>query len=122
MIKDLEIHQDARGWLVEVLKREGIKQVYVASIEPGFVRGNHYHLEKTEWFFVIGKSVEIVIEDIKTKTREIIDTKDMKVVTMLPKKAHAVKNLGSETIYLVSIVDHIYDPKNTDTFPYNLYE
>jgi len=122
MTKNLEIHEDERGWLLEVLKREGIKQVYVASIKPGFIRGNHYHLEKTEWFFVIGKTAEIVIEDIKTKQREVINTKDMKVIAILPNKAHAVKNLGSEIIYLVSIVDHIYDPKNTDTFPYNIYE
>ena len=56
--KELEIHSDKRGWLVEMLKRdalkEDIKQVYVATIKPGCVRGNHYHLKRTEWFLVIG--------------------------------------------------------------------
>ena len=72
-VKELEIHSDERGWLVEMLKRdelkEDIKQVYVATIKPGCVRGNHYHLKRTEWFLVIGEKTEIYLQDIKTKAK-----------------------------------------------------
>ncbi len=44
-VKELQIHSDERGWLVEMLKqnelKEKIKQVYVATIKPGKIRGNH---------------------------------------------------------------------------------
>ena len=54
-IKKLEVHLDKRGWFVEMLKRDeindDIKQISVASIKPGCVRGNHYHLKRIEWFF-----------------------------------------------------------------------
>ena len=71
--KELEIHSDERGWLVEMLKKneikEDIKQIYVATIKPGRVRGNHYHLNRTEWFLVIGEKAEIYLQDIKTKAK-----------------------------------------------------
>ena len=55
-IKELKIHSDERGWLVEMLKRsqikQEIKQIYVTIIKPGKIRGNHYHLKRTEWFFI----------------------------------------------------------------------
>jgi len=126
--KELEIHSDERGWLVEMLKKneikEDIKQIYVATIKPGCVRGNHYHLNRTEWFLVIGEKAEIYLQDIKTKakTRLKIFSKKPRVITIPPQIAHAVKNIGKETVYLVSAQSDIYNPKNPDTFPYIVYE
>jgi len=126
--KELEIHSDERGWLVEMLKKneikEDIKQIYVATIKPGCVRGNHYHLNRTEWFLVIGEKAEIYLQDIKTKakTRLKIFSKKPRVITIFPQIAHAVKNIGKETVYLVSAQSDIYNPKNPDTFPYIVYE
>jgi len=122
-IKDLEVHADHRGWLVEMLKRnqikQDIKQIYVATIKPGEIRGNHYHLKRTEWFFVAAGKAEISLEDIKTKKkiRLRVSSKKPQVVTIFPKIAHAVKNVGKETVYLISAQNTIYNPKNPDTFP-----
>ena len=122
-VKELEIHSDKRGWLVEMLKRneikEDIKQVYVATIKPGKIRGNHYHLERTEWFFLIGGKAELCLEDLKTKERICfkLSSKKPKVITVFPQIAHAVKNPSKETIYLVSAQNNIYNPKNPDIFP-----
>lgn len=123
-IKELEIHSDKRGWLVEMLKqnelKEKIKQVYVATIKPGATRGNHYHLKRTEWFFIIGGKAKLYLEDFKTKEKVSLELSAKKpiVITIFPKIAHAVKNSGKETIYLVSAQNTIYNPKNPDTFPY----
>ena len=123
-VKELEIHSDKRGWLVEMLKRdalkEDIKQVYVATIKPGCVRGNHYHLKRTEWFLVIGERAEIYLQDIKTKakTRLKIFSKKPKVITISPQIAHAVKNTSKEIVYLISAQSDIYNPKNPDTYEY----
>jgi len=125
-VKELEIHSDKRGWLVEMLKRNGlkedIKQIYVTSIKPGKIRGNHYHLKRTEWFFLIGGKAELYLEDLKTKEKIClkISPKKPKVITIFPKIAHAVKNSSKETIYLVSAQNTIYNPKNPDTYEYQI--
>jgi len=72
-VEDLEIHSDERGWFLEMHKaskiNRAIKQVSVASIKPGKVRGNHYHLNKTEWFMVVGGKAEFYLENPKTKEK-----------------------------------------------------
>jgi len=119
-VKELEKHSDQRGWLVEVLKRnelkEDIKQIYVATIKPG----NHYHLKRIEWFFVIGGKTELYLEDLKTKEKIYLklSSKKPKVISIFPKTAHAVRNSSKKTIYLVSVQNTIYDFKNSDTYPY----
>ena len=126
-VRNLEIHSDDRGWLVEMLKRNqikhDIKQIYVATIKPGYVRGNHYHLKRVEWFFIAAGEAEISLEDIKTKKKIHlkVSSKNPKVVTIFPKIAHAVKNIGKEKVYLVSAQNNIYDPQKSDTIPYLIY-
>jgi len=122
-IKNLKIHSDERGWLAEILRedeiKEKIKQVYVATIKPGFVRGNHYHLKRKEWFFVLKGEGKLYLKDSKTKRKKIlkISEKVKRVIEIPPKIIHAIKNTGKETLYLVSIQNDLYDPKNPDTFP-----
>jgi len=123
-IKELEIHSDKRGWLVEMLKRneirQDIKQIYVATIKPGCIRGNHYHLKKTEWLFISKGKANIYLEDIKTQKKICLklSSKRPKVITTPPKIAHAVKNSGKEIVYLVSAQNTIYNPKNPDSYPH----
>ncbi len=125
-VKELEIHSDKRGWLVEMLKqnelKEDIKQVYVATIKPGKIRGNHYHLKRTEWFFIIGGKAKLYLEDFKTKEKISLElsAKKPKVITILPKIAHAVKNIGKEIVYLVSAQSDIYNPKKPDAFRWEI--
>ena len=123
-IKDLEIHSDDRGWLVEMLKRNkikhDIKQIYVATIKPGYVRGNHYHLKRVEWFFITSGKAEIFLEDIETKEKTClkVSSKRLQVVKIFPKVVHAVKNIGKEKTYLVGAQNNIHDPKKPDTISY----
>jgi len=125
--KELEVHIDERGWLAEMLKRnelkEDIKQIYVATIKPGKIRGNHYHLKRTEWFFVIGGKAELCLEDLRTKKRICLklSSKKPKVIAIFPKIVHAVKNIGKEMVYLVSAQSDNYNPKSPDKFPYKIY-
>lgn len=125
-IKKLETHEDKRGWLVELLKanelEEPVKQIHVASIEPGQVRGNHYHSKRIEWFFIIAGKAKLSLQDIKTKEKISfkLSPKQPKVITIFPYIAHAVKNIGKETVYLVSAQSDIYNPKTPDAFPWEI--
>ena len=102
--------------------KHDIKQIYVATIKPGYVRGNHYHLKRIEQFFIAAGEAEISLEDIKTKKKIHlkVSSKNPKVVTIFPKIAHAVKNIGKETVYLVSVQNNIYNPQKPDTITWEV--
>lgn len=123
-ICELKIHSDRRGWFVEMLKRNeingDIKQISVASIKPGMVRGNHYHLNKKEWFLVIGGKAEFYLADSETKEkiRFKLNPAKPRVVTIFPKIAHAVKNISKKTIYFIEADSKIYNHKKPDAISY----
>lgn len=127
LIKKLKIHSDERGWLVEILRQDQtkkpIKQIYIASIEPGHIRGNHYHLKRTEWFFILKGEGRLYLKDLKSNRKKIIKVSEKlkRTIEIPPFVAHALKNTGRETLYLVSAQNDVYYPKNPDTFPYELH-
>ena len=121
-IKKLEVHSDKRGWLVELLKanelEKPVKQIHIASIKPGCVRGNHYHSKRIEWFFIVAGIAKLSLQDIKSNEKICfkLSSKKPKVITIFPNISHAVKNVGKEKIYLVSAQSDIYNPKKPDAF------
>ena len=127
-IQELKIHSDRRGWFVEMLKANKIsreiKQISVASIKPGEIRGNHYHLNKTEWFLVIGGKAEFYLENSETKEKIRLKLNPIKpkVMTVFPKIAHAVKNIDNKIIYFIEADSEIYNHKKPDANPYLVCE
>lgn len=123
-IKELEIHLEKRGWFIEMLRRNGlkdeIKQISVASIKPGRIRGNHYHLNKTEWFFIINGKANFYLENPRTRARIClrISSKKPKVITVFPRIAHAVENIDKKTIYFIEADSVVYNHKKPDSIPY----
>ena len=125
-IKKPKVHADKRGWLVNLFRanelEKPVKQMHLASIKPGYVRGNHYHSKRMEWFFLITGKAKLCLEDIKNGKKICLklSEKEPKVITIFPGVAHAVKNVGKETVYLVSAQSDIYNPKSPDAFPVKL--
>lgn len=125
-IKKLEVHSDKRGWLVELLKanelEKPVKQIHITSIKPGYIRGNHYHSKRMEWFFIVAGKAKLSLQDIKTKEKICfkLSSKEPKVITIFPNISHAVKNIGKEMAYLVSAQSDIYNPRNPDAFPWEI--
>ena len=126
-IKKLEIHADKRGWLVNLFSanelEKPVKQMHLASIKLGHIRGNHYHSKRMEWFFVIAGKAKFCLKDVKDKRKICFELseKHPKVITIFPGVAHAVKNIGKETVYLASAQSDIYNPKSPDAYPYKIY-
>lgn len=121
-IKKLDGHLEERGWLVELLKsneiEKPVRQLHITSINSGYVRGNHYHSKRMEWFFVIAGKAKLCLQDIKNKKKICfkLSERDPKVITIFPRIAHGVKNIGKETVYLVSAQSDIYNPKSPDAY------
>lgn len=121
---------DERGFLVEFLrgdelgpKFKNFGQIYVTTLSPEAIRGNHYHNEKIEWFSVFNGKVKVILEDIETKEREefVLDSsKAVKRICIESKVAHAFKNISDKTVVLVAYTNKIYNPKNRDAYEYKL--
>jgi dTDP-4-dehydrorhamnose 3,5-epimerase-like enzyme len=126
-------HTDQRGYLVEFLKDNELAdadkafgQIYFVTFEkPHQVRGNHYHTRISEWFGVAYGSLQVVLEDVKTKERvEFELTSDDKTFTRLtigPYIAHAFRNL-TPTAVLLDYSNTPYDEKDHDRNRYMLLE
>jgi dTDP-4-dehydrorhamnose 3,5-epimerase len=127
-IKQLKVHTDERGWLAEILRQEDIDvnkkfgQFYVTTAKPGITKANHYHKRKTEWFCVIKGKGKLVLKDIETnEVKELeMGDKNMIVVKIPPNMAHAIKNIGSNMMYLLAYIDEPFFAEDPDTYEYKL--
>jgi len=60
----LEIHADPRGFLfnpleIGALVDQPVCHFHIYTIEPGAIRGNHYHTDRSEWLFGIGGQAKL---------------------------------------------------------------
>jgi len=113
-----------RGWVIlpiddDDLLNGKIKNIHLASIKPGNIRGNHYHKNKTEYIFMFSGSVEVVIKDTVKNQIEKYDSIECDTPYLLiakPKVAHAIKNIGKNDVYLFCFGTKPYDQNNPDVF------
>jgi quercetin dioxygenase-like cupin family protein len=49
---------------------EGIRYIAQIELQARSVRGNHYHKVKEEWVYLISGEVNLIVEDLESKTRE----------------------------------------------------
>lgn len=118
----LERKVDNRGQLVEVfpgsvMGRPDWGLVYLFSVNPGVIRGNHYHQQKNEWFFIAQGQIELVLGDRETAEQTILRLSgDHPETVFIPAGiAHAVRNTSATTAVVVAYIDQEFDPDNPDT-------
>jgi mannose-6-phosphate isomerase-like protein (cupin superfamily) len=80
------------------------------------LRGNHYHLRKTERYYVISGRLELLLEDVVSLQNKKIRLSAGNCLTVSPNIAHAFRSLSYTQVLEFAPVP--YDP--TDTRPYNL--
>lgn len=124
-IVKLKKYSDERGSLVENTQPEifkNTKHFFVSKSKPGVIRGNHYHLRKSEWFYVIQGECRLVIKDLKTGKKEtrLVKASQNIIINMQPNKSHAFKNVGEEELILLALVNEVHNQKDPDTYPYKV--
>lgn len=124
-IVKLKKYSDKRGSLIENTQSsifKNAKHFFVSKSKPGVVRGNHYHLRKAEWFYVIQGSCRIVAKDIKTGEKEakLVRASHNVIIYMEPGKSHAFKNIGKEELILLALVNEVHNQKDPDTYSYKV--
>ena len=116
----LKQHKDQRGWLVELFVNElGKGQVYLFTINPAYVRGNHYHKRKYEYFVILEGKVKVGLKNMKTGKKEtrIFDAdKAISRIYVGSNTLHAFKNVGKKRATVVAFVNEKENPKNPDDY------
>ena len=93
------------------------RDVHVASILPGHVRGEHFHAERRELIVVIHED-DFSLHwddgaDGERHSRRFTGA-GVVVVSIPPMAAHAVRNDGLRPLWLLAASDGPYDPQRPD--------
>jgi mannose-6-phosphate isomerase-like protein (cupin superfamily) len=73
---------------------QGMRYLAVIEFKPGRVRGNHYHKRKEESVYIIDGEVRLMVEDIRTRTRESLVLAAGDLVWIGLEVAHAFEPLA----------------------------
>jgi mannose-6-phosphate isomerase-like protein (cupin superfamily) len=120
-ISELKNSGDARGLSFtappEALAYVGrMADVHVASIKPGAIRGNHFHLRRREAIVVLPSSRWSFHWDEgngdAVQHREF-DGSCAVLVLVAPGASHAVRNDGEGILWLTAISSEPYDPEES---------
>jgi dTDP-4-dehydrorhamnose 3,5-epimerase-like enzyme len=127
-VQELTSYVDPRGMLFEILRFKdaqipGGGQLYTFSIEPHKRRGDHYHLEKREWFTCVhGQAVVLLNSSDGSKKAIDISPEKPKIVYAGPGTSHALINNNEEVAVIVSYGSEQHDPDHEDTYKRVAYE
>ncbi len=93
---------DDRGALTQLV-HGGWKQVnYITSVTGAF-RGNHYHLQNKEAFYVISGAFKLSLEHLETHEKEEYEIKAGDFFVIYPKVIHSFDYTAATT--LISLYD-----------------
>ena len=118
----IEKNTDDRGVFTEFLKSDHFGQISFFTINPGCVRGMHYHHVKVEKFLVIQGTGKFIYEDILTNERNtfIISADDSNVLETIPGVSHSIKNIGEEKLIVLAYANEVFDKLNPDTYYFEI--
>ena len=121
------IHSDERGWVAnpfEGFRKFDMKKghLHTGSIEPGAVRGNHFHPEAHELIFTFGGDCLWYWEEDGVINKSVIAAERAVVVEIPPKIAHAVRNISENTVYFLSYQNETLNKTLAETRKKTIYK
>lgn len=126
----LKTHADHRGYLLKAIENHfvtghGFGEIYFVESGPGVIRANHYHKIATEWFVPIkGNGIlGLVDPGFPNQKLEIKLESAQPICVKIPAGvAHGLLSTGDHGLLLMALADKGYDPNDTDTYPYVVFE
>jgi dTDP-4-dehydrorhamnose 3,5-epimerase-like enzyme len=97
---------------------DAIEDVHLMTLEPGCVRGNHFHRDKREILVIrhVGRWALHWDDGPETSSQRTVFAEPGAVaITVPPNCAHAIVNLGGGTMQVFSFSDRRYDPAAPDS-------
>lgn len=123
-IRILENRGDSRGDSFKIPDEtfkfiRGINDTHIATILPGSIRGNHYHIGRNEFILVLYTDSWILAWDdqrtSKIQTREFTGEGAV-IIEIKEEVSHAIKNTGKSKINIIAFTNKKYRPEKSDTF------
>jgi len=105
------------GSFCEVFKSRDWGQVSVLTIEPGAVRGNHYHHTKCENFHLVHGEVSLIEHDVRGGGEQVSTIGQGNSFWTRPGWVHRVENTGDRTATFLIWANEVYDNARPDTYP-----
>ena len=96
-----------------------VRDMHVATILPGAVRGNHFHRERHEVIVVIYSDQWSLHWDNGPDTHprsEIISGVGAALIEIDPLASHAIRNDGKAELYMVGLGDATFNPEIPDSY------
>jgi dTDP-4-dehydrorhamnose 3,5-epimerase len=91
------------------------KMVYVASVNPGEVKGPHVHTKRTSYFTCIHGKVAFIIKDSDGKYHEIITNDEEPILVCIPKNiSSAHLNLSDSVSSILTLADIAWQPNDNE--------
>ena len=114
---DVQVHGDARGVFVEMLKTPDAGQFSFFTAHPGITRGGHYHHTKTEKFLVIKGYARFGFRHMITNEVLHLETRGERpqIVETVPGWTHDITNIGNDEMVVMLWANEIFDRANPDT-------
>lgn len=114
---DILFHKDQRGTFVEILKTKDSGQFSFFTINPGKIRGGHYHHSKVEKFLVIKGKAKFAFKNIITNEFFEINASadNPKIIETIPGWSHNVTNDGDNEMIAILWANEVFDKKKPDT-------
>jgi dTDP-4-dehydrorhamnose 3,5-epimerase-like enzyme len=103
--------EEERGEFVQVAYRETMRHLAVFEIRKGYARGEHYHEEKEEIFYVFRGKIRASFIDMDTlqKDQRILEKGDkIRVKTRCGHRFH-----GLEDALVIEYSPQVYDKEDT---------
>ena len=128
LLKPLKVIPDERGFLMEILRRDDpffreFGQVYLTVVNPGTVKGWHYHKLQTDHFCVVKGMAKVVLYDrregspTKGQVNEFfLGDHNRSLLVIPPGVLHGMKGISTDPAYLVNTPTHPYNYEDPDEF------
>lgn len=116
-VRELNRHEDHRGWLAEIMRSDEADfspaMSYLSMTRPGLVRGPHEHREQTDYFCFVGRFRLYLWDNRKRsrtyKTHKTVDTSDAPTVARIPPGiVHAYRNMDERDGLVINLPDRLY--------------
>ncbi|PCJ22107.1 MAG: capsular biosynthesis protein [Gammaproteobacteria bacterium] len=114
----LVVNRDARGTFTELLKNEEAGQFSFFTINPGEVRGGHYHNTKNERFMVIMGKAKYCFQNIVSQEQYSVESTgdNPEVVETIPGWVHDIENVDSAIVVVLLWSNEVFDQNKPDTY------
>ena len=111
-------HDDDRGSFIEILKNNISGQLSLNVINPGVVKGNHYHHTKHERFLTVQGKTIIKIRHLYDNKISVYESSsdDFRWITIPPGTVHSIENNSDQTALVLMWANEIFNKNQPDTY------